>query len=939
MSTLTRSAMLLLALAALLCLARTPARAQESSLAHELSMLRQSWLHDDDATAIARLETLRRDNRLSGQLPRWLAAMRAALALNAGDTETAGEVLQPLLDQTQDAREHVRAIRLALAFGHNGLALEFARHGRARAPQSTVLATLEAELLLLQGDTDGALAAWRVQTGADPRPAYPHVPPHGGGWANVRPWNVALDAVRPAPPADDERAVRRKDSAATPGYSPEPFVSLFMPVHWYSSVQPGLDRCLHELAANPAAVATREAALETLCEAAQQAQKRFENFRGELAERAKLATAAAEARFDAVCAVRIVAQHQLAMAQSEKAESTARMALAFDPDNIACNDLLAQAYAGQGKAEEARVGPLGRLKASAGLNVSTARMYTAGPYGQAADRVFAPALALYRVNGQAGRDQFKKLRASFGDPNNENGIPAEALGLWLFLKGENGLARELLREASNVSGADGGKTLSRDTIITEFALAQLGEPTQDELAPGDSIPDGDLALPIRNARRVGQLISACADTTSRVEALSGVSIWGSSPGTYFLMLGADAMPQGRAKLAALLHETAGNLASTATREDLAKALDPAHAESRSLLDSFKGLADNLESLRGNDNWRTRQAVGQQAGPVFGKLEARALLLRAKLAQDAPADLKSLATWLAANQGSINARALLRTPADDAYAREQASRTEAAIPEVVHADLLLDAALLLARKGHFADAARLLWLNRNASFGASTASLRYYLGSLLARKAGNSLLEGRFRLLSTLNAGESYNTTMDLSLCELPSARERILEFFGEAEVREYVQLHLIVSADTAATQRILEAVPEMKTAPRSLLLRNPVQVGTDGIFESIVTSGSGYALERAWAKVLISSETPRTPARLLFFVLASDFNISANTRYHTGIAESVEVVRLWRMLLGWHKCQPNDPRQVAAATKLAALLERIGQPAGEMAEYYYEYWE
>jgi tetratricopeptide (TPR) repeat protein len=433
---LTRSAMLLLALSALLCLARVPARAQESGLALELSMLRQSWLHDDDATAIARLDTLRQDNRLSGQLPRWLAAMRAALALNAGDTETAAAVLQPLLEQTQDAREHVRAIRLAMAFGHTGLALEFARHGRARAPQSTVLATLEAELLLLQGDVDGALAAWRAQTGADPRPAYPHVPPQSGGWANVRPWNVAENAVRPAPPVDNERPVRRGESPAAPGYSPEPFVSLFMPVHWYSSVQPGLDRCLHELAANPVEVQAREAALEALCEAAQQAQKRFENFRGELAERNKLVVAAAEARFDAVCAVRIVAQHQLSMAQSEKAEATAQKALALDPDNIACNDLLAQAYAGQGKAEEARVGPLGRLKASAGLSVSMARIYTPGPYSQAADRVFAPALALFRVNGQSGRDQFKKLRASFGDANNENGIPAEALGLWLFLKGE-----------------------------------------------------------------------------------------------------------------------------------------------------------------------------------------------------------------------------------------------------------------------------------------------------------------------------------------------------------------------------------------------------------------------------------------------------------------------------------------------------------------------
>jgi hypothetical protein len=31
----------------------------------------------------------------------------------------------------------------------------------------------------------------------------------------------------------------------------------------------------------------------------------------------------------------------------------------------------------------------------------------------------------------------------------------------------------MLREASNVSGVDGGKTLTRETIITEFALAQL----------------------------------------------------------------------------------------------------------------------------------------------------------------------------------------------------------------------------------------------------------------------------------------------------------------------------------------------------------------------------------------------------------------------------------------------------------------------------------
>lgn len=917
---------------------KTRVEAQDSGLANELALLRTAWLHEDDAAAVARLEVLRADNRLSGDLPRWLTMMRAWLALQEGDEAATRKLLLPMLEESQDARNYVRVTRLCLALGHAELALAFIRHGRARSPESPTLARFEAELLYLTDDTSAALEGWRAIVVADTRPAYPYLPPNGGTWANVRPWNAtAAQPPKPAEPADSRGRVKRVPAEAGE-YTPEPFASLFMPLHWYDSDQPGFDRCLHELATRPAVVKAQAEALEGLCDAARIRQRELESFRGDLPERAKLVRAATDSRYLALVAVRIVAASQLALAKSAEAEATVLRGLELEPDNIPCNDLLAQCYAGQGKAEEARNGPLSRLKVSAGLIVTMSGIHDSDVNSQVADRVFAPAHALYRVNQQSGRDQFKKLRASFGDPASETGVAPEALGLWLMLHGENQLARELLRESSSLGGIDGGKPLGGHNATVELALALLGEPDADQLAPGESVPDADLATSIRNMRRIGPLINACGDTQSLIYELSGISLWGPGSAQQHLFRGADAMPDGREKLGRLLYGSAATLAATAGKADLTKALDPAHTESKSLSDSLKSLADTLESLRSTDNWRTRQALGQQAGPVLGKLETRALLLRAKLLQDAPADLKSLGEWLRLNQGPIDARTQLRATTDDAYARAQTARTGAGVPEVVHADLALDAALLLARAGKFADAANLLWLNRGARFGATSTAHRMYIGSLLARKAGQQVLAARFRLLSTGSVMESNSAVLDMQVCELPFVRKHILEFGTAADVLEFVQLHLVVAADSAALARMIVHVPEMKDATPNLILRNTPRLGTDAIFEGTVTSGTLLALHRNWTKILIASESPRTPGRLLGWAIASDFGIA--NRFSDGIADGPDTVRIWQMVLAWRKHHASDPRYAGAASRLAGMLGRIGEPTNVApVEEYYEYWD
>ena len=83
----------------LTALSVNPTQAEEdAALAGELAALREAWLYADDETAGARLDTLRNDDRLTGELSRWYGFMRAALALQQGDTDTAWQCIEPVLE-------------------------------------------------------------------------------------------------------------------------------------------------------------------------------------------------------------------------------------------------------------------------------------------------------------------------------------------------------------------------------------------------------------------------------------------------------------------------------------------------------------------------------------------------------------------------------------------------------------------------------------------------------------------------------------------------------------------------------------------------------------------------------------------------------------------------------------------------------------------------
>ncbi|MCA8947631.1 MAG: hypothetical protein KDB29_15455, partial [Planctomycetes bacterium] len=73
------------------------------------------------------------------------------------------------------------------------------------------------------------------------------------------------------------------------------------------------------------------------------------------------------------------------------------------------------------------------------------------------------------------------------------------------------------------------------------------------------------------------------------------------------------------------------------------------------------MAELVKAAGSDNNWRTRQSLGQKAGPVIGMVEARALLLRARLLQQKPSTLAELRQWLNKHQAQIDMRALVQGP--------------------------------------------------------------------------------------------------------------------------------------------------------------------------------------------------------------------------------------------------------------------------------------
>src|SRR5690606_4160161 len=142
-----------------------------------------------------------------------------------------------------------------------------------------------------------------------------------------------------------------------------------------------------------------------------------------------------------------------------------------------------QAMARQARAEELRAGPLSSLRTLANLTVFTGVVLAPGAAGQPADRVFEGALSLYRVNPRAGRAQFEHVARTFGPRGRTEAIQPGAVGLWLYRRGENELARHYLRRASRFDGFQSGRQMRPDAHAAELAMLALGDGEAAEAPP------------------------------------------------------------------------------------------------------------------------------------------------------------------------------------------------------------------------------------------------------------------------------------------------------------------------------------------------------------------------------------------------------------------------------------------------------------------------
>lgn len=935
--------------AVLLCASTTSQRAEdgETPLAYELTRLRQAWFLGDDSAAAARLDALRNDNRLGGELPRWAAYLRAWLALEERDPQTALDALETPLAAAADAREYVRAVRLLLLFGEEQSALALVRQGIVRAPNSVALRRLEAGLLWLSGNHAEALDAYISIVTRDTRPNYPYVAPWRGRWQDAPPFPADKSPENPPAPVEPARI--------------EPFADLFTPLHWYSTDLPGLDRCIAEMAMDAKHVAAMTVDLPTLAQAAHAGREKVNNLRsGDAAEREQLENAARDAEFKAACAARIVVKSHLAAARSEQAEQLARTALDAAPDDIALLDLHVQALAQQGRAEESRSGPMARLRSLANLWVYTTMVTQAGPQNEAPDRVFAGALALYRINPEAGRKQFQEIMTVFGAPDRTTPVRPAALGLWLYARNEPELARVYLQEASRIEGFLSGRPMRPEAQPAEIALIELGEGKDEASEPedpeeggekpaqpeegGEGVDVGKLdqnAHPLlRAAPRAGALSASLMDARGVVYRLSGAQIWGSYYGARPLWLSQRGIPDGEKALQNALYELPARIAAEVPAAELDAAIAPGSALSASLSQNLESFGESLMRLKGAQDWQTRNSVTQKAQPVLGLLEARAILLRARLQRDKPADLKALADWLNQHQSSIDLRKAARATSDEAYVLMDRERKQAAIPEVVHSGILLDAALLLANAGLYAEAARLVWYNRDVPQGIHALEPLATLAAIFANRGKDEMLATRLRLLAASGLMQQQQVSQadkHLVVLELPQTLKLLRAHGTPADLLAYLELHIIPDADSEVMRWVSNQCPELKDAPDSMLLRNASEVSTLGIFEATINYASCAYVRDSWFKMLQIEGENTTTRRFAAWTLVSDLGVSRTSGRPAGLADAADVVMGWVMLLQLHEHDgQKSPDARAHAARLRRLLLRCASPTEELVNFHPE---
>ncbi|MBZ0137919.1 MAG: hypothetical protein K8I27_16305 [Planctomycetes bacterium] len=941
----------------LLAMCHSPRRADaQGELAFELAALREAWLYGDDATAAARLDTLRADNRLSGEFPRWYASLRAVLALRAGDSKLALEALQPVLDGSKDARNYLRACRLLLAYGDHATALAVIRQGRERAPRSISLQRFEAGLLWLGGDHKGAIDAYVAMIAGADKAQYPFLNTPFTRWSEVRPWD-ADDAGKPASPDTGDPF-----GPPPPGeWKDEPYAGLFQPIHWFPSDLPGLDRCVHEIAADAALSEYWRARLPDLIKGAGEVQRELEDLRtGEPEVRQALEHKATRARWQAVIATRITATRQLAQDDLEAAESALKSGLGVAGDDLALLDLQAQLYGRTGRAEEARGGPLSRLRTLASIAIYPSTLYSGGPSAQVVDRVFLPALTLYRANPEAGLVQFDLMRTAFGDANRQQPVQAGVLGLWLYKQGEPDLARKLLVEAGRLSGHESGRPLYQDALYVEMALLAMGEGqvegTDDEEAERPAPPPGgDEVDPVEIARldantnpllrqslRAGSVLSAIQDSRERIRVYMDVNLWGGYAGFDVLRGAGRFVSSDDALLREVLFEIPAKLATEVPDAELDAFLAADHATGTTLKEALDVLAESLKDLRTNNNWNVRRVVSERTGPVLGMVEARVLLLRAKLLKQRPATLAELKTWLDTWQGQVDLRARLGAQPSEIYTRFADARKQGGVPEIVHTGLALDAARLLARAGHHADAAKLLWLNRDAMMGIESTQRMLTLAGVLARKGGDMTLATRCRLAgasASPNPLTSAGMNLPLLITELPLTRADLLEFGDAGDVENMLENQIIPYADSNTMHALYVAAPELKNARPTLFMRNTSRTGTEGIFATSVSSGSCVVIWRNWAKMMVSPDTWQNCHRFAAWVITSDLPVVLSRSSYNGLATTQDAIMGWAMLNElWKKQGANNPEALLGAERLSKLLDRTAAQPGHKFDIYSDWW-
>ncbi|MBX3475441.1 MAG: hypothetical protein KF754_13770 [Planctomycetes bacterium] len=956
---------------ATLLVARAPVAAQDdaqpsATLAFELAQLAETWVHGDDRQAAARLETFAQDNRLRGELPRWLAALRAGLALHNGDTKAAMAALQPELDAADNPRPYLRAARMMTGLGYGKEALAVVRQGRARDPKSPALARFEAGLLWLEGDFEAAVSAYAGIIAADAREAYPYVPPEFGDWANVRPWG---GPDKPPPEVDKRRVIRDEwddwDSPkAATDWGREPFADLFEPATWFSTDLPGLERCIAEIATNPTELARQRAALTARLQAARESQAALEAYRGDDAGlRQNLAAKARRERALAVIAARAGIQADLAATRVADAEVLVNMAQEVAPDDIALLDLQAQVMARQGKAEQARTGPLARL-ASHGLVLYPGLLYARGPQQQAVHRALEPALTLYKTNAQAGEQQFEAIRTAFGPEHLKRNVAPDLLGVWLYQRGEKALAMRYLADAGRMSGFESGKSLAPDGVVLEYALLALRapvgaaperkaegddpegkaepepEPEPGEAKPGNA-PDSSDPLPLRVLPRAGLLLGSIPDARSVVWRVAAVDFWGGNWGTQNHLRAAQSLPDGDKQLRELLYGYHVRLATELTEAQLDAALAEDHSASKALAEAMKSFADGLQQAKGGGNWRITQTLRERAGFLLGMVESRALLVRARLRHNPPKNMAELAVWLKARQSLIDLRAQLKASGNEITDKLAQERAAAKVPEVVHSGLLLDCAKLLARNGDWAGAAQLLWLNRDVPMGIDSRGRRLFLAALFARKAGDLLTEARCRM-AALEEDDPNRSSMDVSLLlmEFAQIRGEIEEFGTRTDLEAYVENSIIPWADSRAISSVFQTAPELRASRATLLMRNSLRAGMDGIFRNALAEGSISTIDRNWIKMISPRESHLKCMRFALWVLACDLPANRGRGFNSGLNSATDTIHGWGMLLQLHESRAvYDPTTKPKAERLKAIIARCSTPSEDVEEDDEDWWD